>query len=156
VLAAILLTSLVIGIPAEAARHHGGATVEDLLALDAEPFVIGHRGFGENLGEDASRPIENTVKAVRRGFKAGVSVVEVDVQLTKDHEVVAYHDDFLSDFTCLNTLTRAELHHRLPFICCDDLLDVARSHPLCERCVRINRLRLRAFEQRRLPAHGSS
>ncbi len=116
VVAAILLTSLAIGAPAEAARPHGGTTVDDLLALDAKPFAIGHRGFGENMGEDPSRPIENTVKAVRWGFKAGVSVVEVDVQLTKDHQVVAYHDDFLSDLTCLNSLTQAELNERLPFI----------------------------------------
>ena len=117
VLAAMLLTLLIVGAHrAEADRRHGGSTVDDLLALDAKPFAIGHRGFGENLGEDPSRPIENTVKAVRWGFKAGVSVVEVDVQVTKDHEVVAYHDDFLSDLTCLNSLTQAELQERLPFI----------------------------------------
>jgi len=100
-------------------HHHGGrrlGTVDQLLELDVKPFAIGHRGFGANSGEDPSRPIENTVRSVRKGFLAGVSVVEVDVQLTKDGEVVAFHDDFLADFTCLNRLTLSELQERLPFV----------------------------------------
>ena len=98
--------------PGEPARR--SATVDDLLDLEAAPFAIAHRGFGENLGDDLSRPIENTLAAVRAGFKAGVSVVEVDVQLTKDGHVVVFHDDFLPDFTCVNQLTLGKLHHRLP------------------------------------------
>jgi glycerophosphoryl diester phosphodiesterase len=90
--------------------------VDQLLDLDAGPFAIAHRGFGDNLGDDPSRPIENTVPAVRKGFRAGVSVVEVDVQLTKDGEVVAFHDDFLADGTCLNRLTLAALQARMPFV----------------------------------------
>jgi glycerophosphoryl diester phosphodiesterase len=91
-------------------------TVDQLLDLATTPFAIAHRGFGENLGEDPSRPIENTVPAVRKGFAVGATVVEVDVQLTRDGEVAVFHDDFLADFTCLNTLTLAELQQRLPFI----------------------------------------
>jgi glycerophosphoryl diester phosphodiesterase len=105
--------------PAEAHRrhrHHSQATVEDLLELDVRPFAIAHRGFGENLGEDPTRPIENTVPAVRKGFKAGVSVVEVDVQITRDGKVAVFHNDFLPDFTCLNSLTLSELQARLPFV----------------------------------------
>lgn len=98
----------------QGAHLHG--TVDQLLGLDVKPFAIGHRGFGDNLGEDPSRPIENTVRAVRKGFAAGVSVVEVDVQLTKDGEVAVFHDDFLPDFTCLNRLTFSELQERLPFV----------------------------------------
>jgi glycerophosphoryl diester phosphodiesterase len=100
--------------PAEAARRPPEGTVDQLLSLPVRPFAIGHRGFGDNLGEDPSRPIENTVPAVRKGFLAGVSVVEVDVQLTKDGEVAVFHDDFLADFTCLNQLTLAELQSRQP------------------------------------------
>ena len=90
------------------------AIVDDLLGLDAGPFAIAHRGFGENIGEDPSRPIENTLPAVRAGFRAGISVVEVDVQLTRDGQVVAFHDDFLPDYTCVNQLTLGQLHDRLP------------------------------------------
>jgi len=105
---------------AVAHRHHGRheatATVDQLLGLDVAPFAIGHRGFGENLGEDPSRPIEDTLRAVRRGFLAGISVVEVDVQLTRDGEVVVFHDDFLPDLTCINRLTRSQLRERRPEI----------------------------------------
>ena len=95
---------------------HSVATVEELLNLPVRPFAIAHRGFGDNLGEDPSRPIENTVRAVRAGFKAGVSVVEVDVQLTRDGQVAVFHDDFLPDFTCINQLTLAELQDRVPWV----------------------------------------
>ena len=116
-LAASVFASLAVGAhAADAGPRHDAGTVDDLLDLDVKPFAIGHRGFGENMGEDPSRPVENTVAAVRRGFKAGISVVEIDVQITRDREVVVFHDDFLSDFTCLNTLTRPELHKRLPFV----------------------------------------
>ena len=112
--------------PGEASRRL--ATVDDVLNLEVAPFAIAHRGFGENLGEDPSRPIENTLPAVRAGFKAGVSVVEVDVQLTRDGQVVAFHDDFLSDYTCVNQLTLGQLHNRLPEVpTLLAVLDQARS-----------------------------
>jgi glycerophosphoryl diester phosphodiesterase len=108
-----LLSLLILGPrPGEPARRL--ATIDDLLDLEVAPFAIAHRGFGENIGDDPSRPIENTLSAVRAGFKAGVSVVEVDVQLTKDGQVAVFHDDFLPDYTCLNQLTLGELHDRLP------------------------------------------
>src|SRR5262249_5789579 len=108
--------------PVDARESHLPRTIEELLDLDVRPFAIAHRGFGDNLTLDSSgpadpsRPIENTVAAVRKGFKAGASVVEVDVQLTRDGEVAVFHDDFLSDLTCLNRLTLSELQHRLPFV----------------------------------------
>src|SRR5258706_5781047 len=110
----IVLVLLVLGTgQAEPARRHDG-TVDQLLGLAVRPFAIGHRGFGENTGTDPSRPIENTVQAVRRGLMEGVSVVEVDVQLTRDGHVAVFHDDFLDDLTCLNGLTLAELQQREP------------------------------------------
>jgi glycerophosphoryl diester phosphodiesterase len=119
VLALFVLVVITVGIrPAYGHERHppARATVEDLLALQVRPFAIAHRGFGDNLGEDPSRPIENTVAAVRRGFLAGASVVEVDVQLTRDGKVAVFHDDFLPDFTCLNQLSLRELQERLPFV----------------------------------------
>ncbi len=108
--------------PADEALHgerehsHRRATIDQLLELDGRPFAIGQKGFGDNTGEDPSRPIENTVPSVRQAFMAGVSVVEIDVQLTRDGKVAVFHDDFLSDFTCLNHLSLAELQRRLPFV----------------------------------------
>ena len=92
------------------------STIQDLLALEAGPVAIAHRGMGTNLGEDATRPIENTLAAVRAGFAAGASVVEVDLATTADGKVVAWHEDFLPDRTCFNTLTRDELTARAPHI----------------------------------------
>jgi glycerophosphoryl diester phosphodiesterase len=118
ILAVMLLAML--AVPARDA--HAGArpilhgTVEQLLGLGVHPFAIAHRGFGDNLGEDRTRPIENTVPAVEKAFKAGATVVEVDVQLTRDGQIAVFHDDFLPDFTCLNTLTLAELQHRVPWV----------------------------------------
>jgi glycerophosphoryl diester phosphodiesterase len=40
----------------------------------------------------------------------------VDVQLTKDGKVAVLHDDFLSDFTCVHSLTLDQLQSRLPFV----------------------------------------
>src|SRR5437870_8223998 len=101
--------------PGLTARLTGEGTIEQLLGLDVRPFAIAHRGFGDNFGEDPSQPIEDTVPAVRRGFMAGASVVEVDVQLTRDGEVVVFHDDVV-DGTCLNALTLSQLQRRLPFV----------------------------------------
>jgi len=101
---------------ADAKRPAPAATMEMLLDLLVRPFAIAHHGFGDNNGEDPSRPIENTVPAVRQGYMAGASVVEVDVQLTRDGEVAVYHDDFLADLTCLNSLTMAQLQARVPYI----------------------------------------
>src|SRR5262245_10876523 len=135
VLAAMMLTWLVAGADLVRAGQ-AGATIGELLGWSAKPFAIGHRGFGDNLGEDPSRPIENTLRAVRFGFRAGVSVVEVDVQLTSEHEVVVFHDDFLSEeipdgtirLTCLNSLTTSALRERVAFVpTLRDVLDTA-SH----------------------------
>jgi glycerophosphoryl diester phosphodiesterase len=135
-LVAVLVVLLVAPGGALAARARAlEATVEQLLALDMRPFAIAHRGFGDNLGANLSRPIEDTVAAVAEGFNAGASVVEVDVQLTRDGRAALYHDDLLSDHTCINQLTLAELQARLPYVpSLEEVLDVARhvnqAHPL--------------------------
>jgi len=88
-------------------------TIEDVLGSDIKPFAIGHRGFGENLGGNPDKPIENTTESVRRAFLEGAQIVEVDVVMTRDHIAVALHDDFLDDLTCVNQLSFSELHHHL-------------------------------------------
>jgi glycerophosphoryl diester phosphodiesterase len=133
--AATIVLSVAAG-DARAARARAlEATADLLLSLDVRPFAIAHRGFGDNLGTDPKRPIENTVAAVERGFEAGASVVEVDVQLTRDFKVVAYHNDFFADGTCLNALTLAEIQARAPYVpSLEEVLATARRfnelHPL--------------------------
>ncbi|VDO05017.1 unnamed protein product [Rodentolepis nana] len=60
---------------------------------------IGHRGMGtyylSKKEKDAERPApikENTLGSFQTAVKHGADFVEMDVQLTKDHMVVVYHD----------------------------------------------------------------
>jgi len=91
-------------------------TAEDFLRVPVRPVAIGHHGVGPNLGGDPTIPLENTVESVRQAYSLGARVVEVDVQLTKDGKLAVFHDDFLSDFTCIDSLTIDELQARLPYV----------------------------------------
>ena len=56
-----------------------------LVALPPRTLVFAHRGFGD-LGPD------NSLYAVERALAAGVDGVDVDGQLTRDGELVIFHD----------------------------------------------------------------
>lgn len=104
------------------------STAQDFLQLKVRPIAIGHHGVGPNTGQDPSLPIENTVDSVRLAYDLGARVVEVDVQLTKDGQLAVFHDDFLSDFTCIHSLTLDELQQRLPYVPeLRQIIDVARE-----------------------------
>jgi glycerophosphoryl diester phosphodiesterase len=106
---------------------HPHSTAEDFLQLNVRPIAIGHHGVGPNRGEDPSIPIENTVESVRLAYELGARVVEVDVQLTRDGRLAVFHDDFLSDFTCVHDLTLEQLQQRLPYVPeLKEVLNVAR------------------------------
>ena len=129
VLAVISMVLLLGTAPAAAHGRPGADAVDALLESQPRPFAIAHRGFGENLGQDPTRPVENTVSAVRAGLEAGAMVVEVDVQRTRDGRVAVYHDDVLPDHTCIATLTLAELRARLPHLATlEAVLDELRRH----------------------------
>jgi glycerophosphoryl diester phosphodiesterase len=91
---------------------------EDFLRLGVRPIAIGHHGVGPNSGAnpDPALPIENTVDSVRLAYNLRARVVEVDVQLTQDGKLAVFHDDFLSDFTCIHSLTLDQLRQRLPYV----------------------------------------
>ncbi len=97
-------------------KDHPHSTAEDFLRLNVRPIAIGHHGVGPNTRENPALPIENTVASVRLAYKLGARVVEVDVQLTQDGRLAVFHDDFLSDFTCIHSLRLDQLHQRLPFV----------------------------------------
>jgi len=104
------------------------STAEDFLKLNVGPIAIGHHGVGPNTGQDPSLPIENTVESVRLAYNLGARVVEVDVQLTKDGQLAVFHDDFLSDFTCIHSLTLDQLQQRLPYVPeLREIINVARE-----------------------------
>jgi glycerophosphoryl diester phosphodiesterase len=118
---AILVFSLCAGITAAEPKAGGNnvsqtTTADDFLRVPVRPVAIGHHGLGPNLGGDPTIPLENTVDSVRQAYSLGARVVEVDVQLTKDGKLAVFHDDFLSDFTCIDSLTIDELQARLPYV----------------------------------------
>jgi glycerophosphoryl diester phosphodiesterase len=98
------------------AKGNQRSAAEDFLRLSVRPIAIGHHGVGPNTGANPAIPIENTVDSVRLAYSLGARVVEVDVQLTHDGKLAVFHDDFLSDFTCIHSLTLDQLQQRLPFV----------------------------------------
>ncbi len=72
------------------------------------PRIFAHRGASLIAPE-------NTLAALTAAAKAGANWVEVDVQLTRDHEVVVFHDKTLDRTTdyvgCLSSFTAAELQN---------------------------------------------
>lgn len=60
--------------------------------LLSSPHVVAHRGGKNNFPE-------NTLYAMEKSLALGVYGIELDVQLTKDHEVVLYHPQDLSTWT---------------------------------------------------------
>ena len=63
-------------------RYHGLVVPG---ARPTRPLIFAHRGFG-NLGPD------NSLYAAERAFAAGMDGVDMDGQLTKDSEIVIFHD----------------------------------------------------------------
>ena len=60
--------------------------------------VIGHRGLGKNMNALKSLQLgENTIPSFIAASNLGASYVEFDVQLTKDHVPVIYHDFLVSE-----------------------------------------------------------
>ena len=54
--------------------------------------IFAHRGF-------SGRYPQNTMLAFRKALESGCDGIELDVQLTKDGEVVIIHDEYLDDLT---------------------------------------------------------
>lgn len=60
--------------------------------------VIGHRGLGKNSTSKKSLQLgENTLESFIQAANLGASYVEFDVQLTKDHVPVLYHDFLVAE-----------------------------------------------------------
>jgi glycerophosphodiester phosphodiesterase len=61
-------------------------------------MVIGHRGLGKNMSTKTSLQLgENTMQSFITAANLGASYVEFDVQMTKDHVPVIYHDFLVSE-----------------------------------------------------------
>lgn len=56
-----------------------------------KPEIVAHRGL-TGLANDK----ENTMTAFRHAHDSGVDAVELDIQMTKDGHLVAFHDPILN------------------------------------------------------------
>ena len=78
-------------------------------------MVIGHRGMGKNKTSRTSLQLgENTIQSFIAAANLGASYVEFDVQLTKDHVPVIYHDFLVSETGIdapVHTLTLEQFMH---------------------------------------------
>ncbi|RYP09799.1 hypothetical protein DL764_001053 [Monosporascus ibericus] len=78
-------------------------------------MVFGHRGLGKNFLANKSLQLgENTVPSFIAAANLGANYVEFDVQLTKDHVPVIYHDFLVSETGIdapVHTLTLEQFLH---------------------------------------------
>ncbi len=92
--------------------------------------VIGHRG-----AQDCAP--ENTLAAIDAAYRLGANWVEIDIQLTRDHQWVVFHDDTLEraagNSAYLADCTLAELQnikifgdHKIPTL--SEVLQVVWAH----------------------------
>ena len=97
--------------------HPSMAITEDLTYWKsmASTMVIGHRGLGKNSASRSSLQLgENTLQSFIAAANLGASYVEFDVQLTKDHVPVIYHDFLVSETGIdapVHTLTLEQFLH---------------------------------------------
>ncbi len=63
-----------------------------MLSTLTSPVIFAHRGA-------SSHAPENTLAAFQLAFEQGAQAIELDVQLTKDQEVVVFHDIYLNRTT---------------------------------------------------------
>lgn len=67
-----------------------GQTVRPGGAVDEKmPVIAAHRGYGKDMPE-------NTIGAVAAAKEAGVSCIEIDTQMTRDGQLIVFHDRDLS------------------------------------------------------------
>ncbi|KAI8634486.1 glycerophosphodiester phosphodiesterase GDE1 [Xylariaceae sp. FL1651] len=81
----------------------------------APTMLIGHRGLGKNFLANKSLQLgENTISSFIAAANLGAQYVEFDVQLTKDHVPVIYHDFLVSETGIdapVHTLTLEQFLH---------------------------------------------
>ncbi|EDW80489.2 uncharacterized protein Dwil_GK11537 [Drosophila willistoni] len=73
-------------------------TYQRFWRLSHLPLDVGHRGTGNTYKLDDNIHRENTLFAFKRAQAHNADMVEFDVQLTKDGQVVIYHDHVLKFF----------------------------------------------------------
>lgn len=82
--------------------------------------VQGHRGARGLLPE-------NTLVGFEYAIDLGVTTLELDVGVTKDLHVVAYHDEYISESICTSTIDTLSLKNRLPYLLKELTLEQVKS-----------------------------
>ncbi|WP_251865267.1 glycerophosphoryl diester phosphodiesterase membrane domain-containing protein [Enterococcus malodoratus] len=116
----------------------GSILINNVLYLtglaDSTPLTISHRGV------DNSNGVQNTIPAMAATIKEKPDYIEMDIQETKDHQFVVFHDKNLKNLTgenkTIRELTLAELQdlhatengHVAPIASFDDYLAFANEH----------------------------
>jgi len=81
--------------------------METFPAMKRRTLVIAHRGW-------SARYPENTLPAIRAAIRLGVDMVEIDVQETRDGELVVFHDYRLDRIYGTRKRVRDALRSELP------------------------------------------
>lgn len=55
-------------------------------------LYVGHRGMGKSNGNPDARITENTLLSFNTAAGVGVDFLEFDLQLTRDNQVIVFHD----------------------------------------------------------------
>ena len=76
------------------------------MIFDGQPTVLGHRGFGAGAPGGFA---ENTPESFRAAVRHGLSWIELDVQRSRDGQLVLRHDPVTPDGAFVVTRTAAEL-----------------------------------------------
>lgn len=80
------------------------------------PLIVAHRG-------GSPEDVENSLDAFKHALEIGAHLVECDIQLTRDREVVVWHDEEV-DGLYVRDLTVDDLRDRIPtLLTLEELLD---------------------------------
>lgn len=60
--------------------------------MDMDPYQLPKKGICAHRGANETHP-ENTLVAFREAIRLGAHMIELDVQMTKDYQLVIMHDD---------------------------------------------------------------
>jgi glycerophosphoryl diester phosphodiesterase len=96
--------------------------------MGASPRIFAHRGFHSPF----SKFPESSHSAYMAAIEIGADGFECDIRLTKDHEIVVWHDATLqriaNNSARISTSTLDELRSIWPLMTLEELLDLAIAH----------------------------
>ena len=85
--------------------------------------IVSHRGKINKIKNE-----ENNLDCINNFLKSEVSMIEIDIQLTKDNEIILYHNDYLEDTKyLLSELNSDYLIKNYNMILLKDVLDMIKG-----------------------------